>query len=67
MLDAKGMKELATFFLYGLWVFGALLLWPMMKFLIKVSSEKLRILKWLFWAIVIGVIVWIQKKLFFGK
>ncbi len=27
----------------------------------------LDILKWLFWVIVIGVIVWVQKKLFFDK
>jgi len=32
-----------------------------------IMEKLLDILKWLVWAIIIGVIAWIQKKLFFGK
>jgi len=43
------MKELAEVYIFALWVFGALAIWPLLRFVAKISAEKLRILKWLFW------------------
>ena len=43
------MKELAEVYISALWVFGALTIWPLLRFGAKISAEKLRILKWIFW------------------
>jgi hypothetical protein len=49
VLDAIIVKELAEFYISALWVFGALTIWPLLRFAAKISAEKLRILKWGFW------------------
>ena len=43
------MREIAEFFVSFIWLFGALLFWPALKFLLKVPAEKLKFIKWLFW------------------
>ncbi len=43
------MKDLATIFINYFWVFGALMIWPILNYWTKVPFEKLRILMWLFW------------------
>ena len=43
------MKEIAIYIFNYFWMFGALLFWPSFKFLLKIPSEKINTLKWLFW------------------
>lgn len=42
------MKELAEVYISALWVFGALTIWPLLRYGAKISAEKLSILKWIF-------------------
>jgi len=50
------MNEVAGLFISFLWLFGALLFWPALKFLVKMAVDKLYLLKWIFWAQVILLI-----------
>ncbi|MFW2437745.1 MAG: hypothetical protein ACN4GR_00050 [Arenicellales bacterium] len=49
------MKDIGELFLIGFWLFGALCFWPVMRFLVKFSVDRLRGLKWQFWLQVIGL------------
>jgi len=51
------MKDIGELFLIYFWLFGALCFWPIMRFLVMCSIERLHGLKWQFWLQVIGLAV----------
>jgi len=51
------MKDIATYIMYFFWVFGALSVWPILKFWAKQPKEKINYIKWLFWVQIFWLIV----------
>jgi hypothetical protein len=43
------MNELVSPVINACWIFGALTVWPVLRFVVQVPAERLRVLKWLFW------------------
>jgi hypothetical protein len=51
------MIDIATTLASYCWIFGALAVWPTLKFLVGVPSDRLCVLKWLFWLQVFWLLV----------
>lgn len=49
MVSARHMPKLAISAVVNFWIFGALGVWPILRFIAGIPGEKLRVLKWLFW------------------
>jgi len=49
------MKEYTGTILVCLWLYGALVFWPVMRFLLHFPADKLRELKWQFWLQAVGL------------
>jgi hypothetical protein len=47
--DPAIVNELAAAGVDYFWVFGALIVWPVLKFGFRIPSGNLCVLKWLFW------------------
>ena len=61
------MINLTIEFLSWFWMFGALLCWPVMRFLVRYSPQELQELKWQFWLQIAGLTITYGLVLYFKQ